>query len=388
MTRTAAAAATILAVVGLAAPAAQGGTRTINFDDATGPCNFVNAGGPLTTEYQSGGITFAGPSSGEGGARLNQCSGFGVSGHSVPNFLGFNTGAQYPPSGSGKFARGPETITFATPANSVSAKVGGAAGTATLTAFNGTTPVAQSSVPTASALAPLQVAATRITSARVSYTGSTFVIDDLTWGSNPIGAPDSYSSQGSLNVPPPGVLGNDSDPDGDGLTATLVRTPSKGTVVLGTSGSFTYQPNSGTSGTDTFEYAASSDGTASDPVTVTVQVFAPAVNQAPIASLSVARQKLRTALARGLSATFRTNEASTAALEVFGDSKLLARSVRVARGTKRAARPGRYRAVAKFTRAAKRKLARKRSVRLTVRLTVTDGGGKRVRKNKRVVLRR
>ena len=45
----------------------------------------------LTGEYDSLGVTFAGPGGFDGGAILDECSGFGISGYSPPNFLAFNT---------------------------------------------------------------------------------------------------------------------------------------------------------------------------------------------------------------------------------------------------------------------------------------------------------
>src|SRR5262245_65873086 len=47
--------------------------------------------------------------------------------------------------------------------------------------------------------------------------------------------------QTELAVAAPGVLGNDSDPDGDALTANLVSGPSQGSVALA-AGSFIYAP--------------------------------------------------------------------------------------------------------------------------------------------------
>ena len=48
----------------------------------------------------------------------------------------------------------------------------------------------------------------------------------------PVAANDAYSTpqDTALNVSAPGVLGNDSDPDGDALTAVLVGNPSHGTL--------------------------------------------------------------------------------------------------------------------------------------------------------------
>lgn len=55
----------------------------------------------------------------------------------------------------------------------------------------------------------------------------------------------------------PGVLGNDSDPDGDMIIALLVSGPANGIVNLNPDGSFTYTPNAGFVGTDSFTYKAS-----------------------------------------------------------------------------------------------------------------------------------
>ena len=79
---------------------------------------------------------------------------------------------------------------------------------------------------------------------------------------------------GVLSVPAPGVLGNDSDPDGDPLTAQLVSPPATGTLTLNPDGSFTYSPGEDAVGTVTFTYRAS-DGTATSNVaTVTITVAA------------------------------------------------------------------------------------------------------------------
>ena len=72
-----------------------------------------------------------------------------------------------------------------------------------------------------------------------------------------------------------GVLANDTDADGDTLTAQLVTGVSNGTLSLTADGSFTYTPNASFSGTDSFSYKAS-DGTAvSSAATVTIAVAAP-----------------------------------------------------------------------------------------------------------------
>jgi VCBS repeat-containing protein len=69
-----------------------------------------------------------------------------------------------------------------------------------------------------------------------------------------------------------GVLANDTDGDGDSLSATLVDQASNGVASISPDGSFTYSPDDDFSGTDTFTYRAS-DGTATSNVaTVTINV--------------------------------------------------------------------------------------------------------------------
>lgn len=73
--------------------------------------------------------------------------------------------------------------------------------------------------------------------------------------------------------------GRDTDADNDPLTATLVSTTTRGTLTLGPDGSFTYVPNPGLSGPDTFTYTASDGLSTSNVATVTITV----TNQAPVA---------------------------------------------------------------------------------------------------------
>jgi VCBS repeat-containing protein len=99
----------------------------------------------------------------------------------------------------------------------------------------------------------------------------------------PTAVADSYSVNEDtvLTVAAPGVLANDSDVDGDSLTATLVTSTTNGTLAFNSNGSFTYTPNANFFGTDTFKYAAR-DGTSFSfirTVTITVQ----GVNDAPVA---------------------------------------------------------------------------------------------------------
>lgn len=85
---------------------------------------------------------------------------------------------------------------------------------------------------------------------------------------------DSYSvdEDNSLTVPAAGVLGNDSDIDGNGFTAVLVDGPDNGDLTLNSDGSFTYTPDAHFNGSDTFTYLANDGIADSDPATVTITV--------------------------------------------------------------------------------------------------------------------
>jgi hypothetical protein len=77
----------------------------------------------------------------------------------------------------------------------------------------------------------------------------------------------------TLNVKAPGVLDNDSDAEGNPLTASLVTDVSNGTLSLLGDGSFTYTPNTGWSGVDTFTYIANDGVNDSNEATVTITVY-------------------------------------------------------------------------------------------------------------------
>ena len=98
----------------------------------------------------------------------------------------------------------------------------------------------------------------------------------------PVAIPDIYEvdEDRTLSVLAPGVLGNDTDPDGDPLSAARVAGPANGTLTSNGNGSFTYRPARDFHGTDSFTYAAS-DGESSSAATVTITVRP--VNDAPTA---------------------------------------------------------------------------------------------------------
>ena len=265
--------ALLIAFVAIAlcpASAALAATRTINFDDVTAPTLFADAE-PLTDRYAALGVIFSGPEEGAGGAILDASS-FMITGESPPNFLAFSSSANY---ASGKPADGPGTITFASPIHSASINAGqSSGGTVTVTAFDGSIPVSSSFRTSAQAVATLSVQAARITSLRLEFTGTAVGFDDLVWGTAPVSPDDAFQTaeNAPLAVPATGVLGNDSDADGDSLAAAVTRAPANGSVALKPDGAFTYIPKSGFSGTDSFGYRAS-DGTGSgNEANVTIQV--------------------------------------------------------------------------------------------------------------------
>ena len=103
----------------------------------------------------------------------------------------------------------------------------------------------------------------------------------------PAGVADSYSTVQDvpLNIAAPGVLGNDTDAEGNALTAGDVTQPAHGVVSLAANGSFTYVPDEGYAGPDTFTYKAN-DGTstsAATTVTITVEEVVAPPNTEPVA---------------------------------------------------------------------------------------------------------
>ncbi len=104
--------------------------------------------------------------------------------------------------------------------------------------------------------------------------------------SPPVASNDTYSTSSArtLTVNAPGVLRNDTDANGDPLTANLVTTVTRGTLVFNTDGSFVYTPpNARFKGTVTFTYQASDTaGALSGIATVTIAVSVPPPPPVPI----------------------------------------------------------------------------------------------------------
>ena len=92
-----------------------------------------------------------------------------------------------------------------------------------------------------------------------------------------IGCPSAVCNNGASC----GVFANDSDLDGDSLSAVLVSGPAHGTLTLNADGSFIYTARDNYNGSDSFTYKAN-DGNADTNVS-TVSLTISAVNDAPVA---------------------------------------------------------------------------------------------------------
>jgi VCBS repeat-containing protein len=110
---------------------------------------------------------------------------------------------------------------------------------------------------------------------------------------DPVAVGEGYTTPEDvpLVVGAPGVLGNDTDVDGDTLAAVPVAGPAHGTLTLNLDGSFTYTPAANYDGPDSFTYAAA-DGTATTPA-VTVGLTVAGANDAPTPGDDAAALKLK-----------------------------------------------------------------------------------------------
>jgi hypothetical protein len=111
----------------------------------------------------------------------------------------------------------------------------------------------------------------------------------------------------------------------------------------------------------------------------------------PGVAVKLLRQRLGRALRRGYKLRFDSDEAGSARLDLFlvgGFPNSSARRIRVARGSRTFAAAGRYRITARFTKRAKRRLARARSAKFALRLTVADPSANKTVVRRRVKLRR
>jgi hypothetical protein len=121
----------------------------------------------------------------------------------------------------------------------------------------------------------------------INYQGDpafTIVGSELTTSNvAPVAVNDAYSTPtgAALSVSAAnGVLKNDSDANGDTLTASVVTLPTHGTLSLSSTGSFTYTPTAGYTGSDSFTYKAKDAALFSNVATATITVSA-VVNTPP-----------------------------------------------------------------------------------------------------------
>lgn len=126
-----------------------------------------------------------------------------------------------------------------------------------------------------------------------SYTGQPRLLDLQVESLSPVAnqAPsavdDSYgiNEDTTLNINVPGVLGNDTDPENNALTAVLVTDVSHGTLNLNADGSFSYLPAGNYFGSDSFTYIANDGSNDSGPATVSLTINP--VNDAPTVTAGI-----------------------------------------------------------------------------------------------------
>ena len=89
-------------------------------------------------------------------------------------------------------------------------------------------------------------------------------------------ANDNYfmTQGGTLNIPAPGVMNNDTPGSSTNLSATRVSGPSRGTLTFNANGSFTYTPTNGFTGLDSFTYRLNDGVSNSILATVAIDVAA------------------------------------------------------------------------------------------------------------------
>jgi hypothetical protein len=147
----------------------------------------------------------------------------------------------------------------------------------------------------------------RVTDALDAFDSQSFVITVRNTNDAPTAATDLYSvpEGGTLIATaggvPPGVLDNDTDPDGDELSATLTSGASNGLLQFEVDGSFTYQHNGSETTADGFNYIANDGIFVSNTAAVQIEIIPvndpPAITSAPVRSASQGEEYSYTAVA-------------------------------------------------------------------------------------------
>ncbi|MFN9720382.1 MAG: beta strand repeat-containing protein, partial [Planctomycetota bacterium] len=115
----------------------------------------------------------------------------------------------------------------------------------------------------------------RVTDAGGLFTERSFVLNVSDINDAPVALEDSYVTRqlSELKIVADGALINDSDEDGNMITAVVVAGPQNGTLTLNADGTFSYVPDAAFYGIDTFTYYVTDGTLRSDTVTVTIDVL-------------------------------------------------------------------------------------------------------------------
>ncbi len=166
--------------------APAGAATLIDFDEVAAPCSWSEGVVALRDEYVALGVSFGGRAEHDGGGVIDECGGFSVSGHSPPNFLGFNrTSGRF---NDGGFPAPPETMTFDPPVSRVSLLSGSSdTSSAWIEAYDsGGVLVDSDVIVMSSAVQPLIVSGVNIATVVFDTDADIFVIDDLMFGDPPM----------------------------------------------------------------------------------------------------------------------------------------------------------------------------------------------------------
>jgi VCBS repeat-containing protein len=126
----------------------------------------------------------------------------------------------------------------------------------------------------------------------------------------PVAVNDSYTTieDQPITIAAPGVLGNDTDPDGDSLTVVSNTQPSNGTVTQNADGSFTYMPNPDFCGVDSFTYTISDGHGGTDTATVTLEVACQGLRMTGGGTLEKGKGKGKVGVSHGFELHCNPNE--------------------------------------------------------------------------------
>ena len=155
--------------------------------DDLSPCFFINTVPLSKTWYKPYGIQFKGPSAIDGGAVLDECNGWDVTGYTGPNILAFNCGATMANGGK---PIGPETLIFNPTVDAVQFSVGSAADVGAIVEVVAKTSegatVDSQTVTLNSTMQTVFLMGNKKIKKVISGTGSsnacTFVVDNIYWG--------------------------------------------------------------------------------------------------------------------------------------------------------------------------------------------------------------